>query len=244
MRGNLAVKATSVTQWKYSKKEFGIWHKTIYFSPLYIFSFIYSLPSIKTDCSGKSVTLNKIKLWNGVRDQKIWGQKKPGQQTWQWVTLGQAVPAGITWTLTPCALLCSLSRSEKQHKPTQNTPAELKERERKNSEEAEPSGPCQDQGLGGSTPVLQSEVDGKVRRSLFGQVGRTPEELPVAFLFMTILPSRLLLSPGAWPCSTQSHFISAEWNHSWFRSKDLRMCLEGRQDTQQNNLVGRRGIQK
>lgn len=238
MKGNLAVKSTSVMQWKYSKQQFGIWDKTIYFFPLYISSFIQSLRSVKTNCSGKPVTPNKIKLWNAVREQKIWGQKKSGQQTWHWVTLGQAMSAGITWTLTPCALLCSLSRLEKQHKPTQNTPDELREQERKTSKEAEPSGLCLDRGLWGSTPVPQSEVAGKVGRSLFGQVGRTPEELPVAFLFMTILQSCLLLSPGLWPCSAQSHFISAEWNHSWFRSKDLTMCLEGRQDTQQKKNGG------
>lgn len=146
--------------------------------------------------------------------------------------LGAVNDAGIPWTLSPCTLLCSMRRPEKQHKPTQNTPAEFREGERKTSKEAEPSGLCPDRGLCGSAPVPQSDVAGKVGLSLFVQVQRTPQELHVAFPFMTILQSPLL-SPGAWPCSTQSHFIRAERNHSWFRSKDLTMCLEGRQDTQQ-----------
>lgn len=76
----------------------------------------------------------------------LWGQKKLEQQTLHWVTSGQAMPAGITWTLTPCALLCSLSRLKKQHKPTQNTPAGLRDGEKKTREEAEPSGLCPDRG--------------------------------------------------------------------------------------------------
>lgn len=143
------------------------------------------------------------------------------------------MPARITLTLTPCALLCSLSRPEKQQQSTQNAPADLRDQERKTSQETEPSDLCLDRGLCGSSPVALSEEAGKIRHSLFSQVGKIPEELPIAFLFMNILQNRLLLSPEAQPCSSQSNFISTERNHSWFRSKDLTTCLEVRRDTQQ-----------
>lgn len=86
----------------------------------------------------------------------------------------------------------------------------------------------------------------KTGPSLFCLVGRTPEELPFALLFIKRTQT-CLLSPGALPYFAHSNLISTEWNHSWFRSTDLTMCLEGRQNTQKKkkkNLVERRGIQK
>ena len=102
-----------------------------------------------------------------------------------WVTLGQAMPAEIIWTLIPCALLCSLSTPEKQRKPTQN--AELRERERKTSEEAEPSGLCPGRGHAAAPPYP------RVKR-----LGRSGD--PFLAEWEALQRSSPLLS-CSWPCS-------------------------------------------
>lgn len=100
MRWNLVVKAVSIAQWEYSKKQLGNWAKRIYFSPFYLFSFIYPL----TNLSGKPVTPKKIKYWKNIRDQLHFRINKGNKcyTEWTWSSQWQL---GLLWfwLLVPCS---------------------------------------------------------------------------------------------------------------------------------------------
>lgn len=200
---------------------------------------------MKTNHFGKPVMSKKIKSWNGKGDRVPLGSKEIRATN---STLSNLGVGNASWDYLDTDSLCFALLTEQTEETAQAHPIYPSWTQRQR-EENQLGGwalwPLPRQG-GCAAALLypRAKWQGRSYDPFLARSEGLWRRSPL--LSSSYSYSRAVFSfpPEHSPALLNITFISTEWNHSWFRSKELTTYLEGRQDTHKKELVGERGIQK